>query len=222
MNRKSVSHVIINLIKVLLVAALYYLTAQLGLLTMLSSIGIPALWAPSGLAQAAVLIWGWPAGLGIFIGALLVFLGIAKTLTVAVALACGGLGQAVLAAWLLKRYVHPMPPETIRSTLLTLGISATAALLAPLLAVAGRCYSGVLPWSEFASQAWLWWLSGMVGILLFTPGLVYLSVRLRKKQVKETLIWMLTSLVIGVTLSSVLVLSNFERQNEREVLDRGT
>ncbi len=222
MNGTTMSSVLHNLIKLVLVAALYYLIARLGLLTMLSSINIPALWAASGLAQAAVLIWGWPAGLGIFAGALLVFLGITGTPAVAIAMACGSVGQAALAAWLLNRYVRPLPPETVRNTLLTLGISALSALLAPLFGVIGRCYFGMLPWNEFVSQVWLLWLSGMVGILIFTPGLIHLAMSWRRKPEKETLIWAMTSFVLGVTLFSVLVFANFERQRERELLQWDT
>jgi len=217
MKKRSISGTANNLFKFILVAGLYFLTAQLGYMTMLRPLNIPGLWAPSGLAQAAVLIWGWPAGLGILAGSFLSYLGVFKT-PVAIGMALGGLLQAIFASWLLKRFIRPIPPETIRQTLLAMGLSALSAFLAPVVGSMGRYYAGTLAAENIATQIWIWWLSGMVGILIFMPGLIYLETRWRKVEVKEPLLWILTSLFIGTSLAVMLLYTNQEELDKYKQL----
>ena len=209
----------------LLVAALYILAARASYLMILQPMQLPAIWPTSGFALAAGLIWGWPAGFGVFLGAFISVLGLHNTLSqppVAAFLALGAFMQSMLANGLLKRYIRPFPPVTIRHTLLALSITAFSALLGTLFWVLGMCHAGLIPWSDFVGRVWVWWLSITTGNLLFTPTLIYIWLYWRKQQGNEPLLWLLTSLFIGVSLASVLLFSNSEMQRSEERLQRNT
>ncbi|TIW68972.1 MAG: hypothetical protein E5V56_03990, partial [Mesorhizobium sp.] len=104
------------LAKIVAVAALYYLTGQLGLLLAVPPGYATIIWPASGIAVGALLAYGrslWP---GIFVGSLVLNAAIgggysAETgwaldkLAVAAAIAGGSTAQALVARWLVGRVV---------------------------------------------------------------------------------------------------------------------
>src|SRR6266436_6332685 len=87
---------------VLLFAA-YFVTARLGLLLDAVAGFATLVWPPSGIALAALLLFGtrpWP---GVLAGALCVNLIIGASLPVALGIAVGNTLEAVAGSWLLRR-----------------------------------------------------------------------------------------------------------------------
>jgi PAS domain S-box-containing protein len=165
----------------LLVAAGYFLAGVLGLLFAIPPGHASAVWPPSGLALAAVLVWGPAMAPGIFVGALAANLratwsafsnpNLGLTLAVAVGIACGSTLQALVISWLLSF------GETWRE-FLTSGKSALRFVLlaGPLgCIISATCGMGVLWAANLPPTAglwtgWLtWWLGDVVGVLLVTP-----------------------------------------------------
>ena len=128
-------------VRVAILAAGYTLTGIVGL-----SLAIPpgyatAVWPPSGIALAAILMWGprvWP---GIAAGSVLVNLAVALTtaqatfgftsLLVALSIAVGSTVQLLVCASALRRFVGiDQVFETGPATLAFSGISAAACLIA--------------------------------------------------------------------------------------------
>ena len=60
-----------KLTQIIVILLLYYLTARLGFLMALPPGNVTALWPPSGLALAAMLVLGWESSIGIFLGSLI-------------------------------------------------------------------------------------------------------------------------------------------------------
>lgn len=137
-------------------------------------------WPPSGIALAAILMWGarvWP---GIAAGSVLVNLAVALTtaeaafsavsILIAVAIAAGSTLQALVCAGALRRYVGVARLfETGPAMLAFAGIAAAACLIASSWGIATLNVAGVL--ADFRSlESWqTWWLGDLIGILVFAP-----------------------------------------------------
>ena len=162
----------------MILAAGYSLTGIVGL-----SLAIPpgyatAVWPPSGIALAAVLLWGprvWP---GIAAGSVLVNLAVAMTtadatfgaisIAIAVSIAAGSTVQALVCAGALRRFVgiaHLF--ETGPATLAYCGIAAAACLVASTWGVATLSVAGLAGESQFLESWQTWWLGDLIGILVF-------------------------------------------------------
>ncbi len=168
-----------RLLMVLLVGLCYYLAALLGI-----SLAIPpgfatALWPPSGIALGAALIWGRSILPGIFLGSLLINLGISSAsegdraldLIISSGIATGSLLQAQLTALAIRRWVgYPgaliQDREVFRFYGLAgpLGCLINASISLGILLLAGRITPDILLLN------WLtWWLGDTIGVFIFTP-----------------------------------------------------
>ncbi len=167
-------------VRVAILTAGYTLTGIVGL-----SLAIPpgyatAVWPPSGIALAAVLLWGprvWP---GIAAGSVLVNVAVAFTtadvafgftsIAIAVSIAAGSTVQALVCAGALRRYVGVARLfETGPATLAYCGIAAAACLVASSWGVATLSVAGVATESQFLESWQTWWLGDLIGILVFAP-----------------------------------------------------
>ncbi|MFN8412020.1 MAG: PAS domain S-box protein [Anaerolineales bacterium] len=212
-------------LKILAVALIYYITARLGFLIALPPGNVTALWPPSGLALAAILIWGWPMGIGVFLGSFFVNIGVLSGSTafpVAITIAVGSTLQAFCIAWLFRKFIKILPPDTVRDTLIALAITALTTLIAPLFGVTSLCVAKIAPWSQYLNLTWTWWLGDVIGILIFTPPLFVFYHRLKNHKVREALLWPFTSFVIGLTLFVFFVVENVEQHQMQSNLQRDT
>lgn len=167
-------------VRAVILAAGYTLTGIVGL-----SLAIPpgyatAVWPPSGIALAAVLLWGprvWP---GIAAGSVLVNLAVAVTTSeaqfgvvsfaVAASIAAGSTIQALVCAGALRRFVGVAQLfETGPATLAFCGIAAAACLVASTWGAATLNVAGVASESQFLETWQTWWLGDLIGILVFAP-----------------------------------------------------
>jgi diguanylate cyclase (GGDEF)-like protein len=167
-------------VRTVILAAGYTLTGIVGL-----SLAIPpgyatAVWPPSGIALAAILMWGprvWP---GVAAGSVLVNVGVALTTTevefglasvvIAASIAAGSTIQALACAGALRRWVgvahlFQAGPATLAFT----GIAAACCLLASTWGVATLSLMGVVSDAQFLVSWQTWWLGDLIGILVFAP-----------------------------------------------------
>ena len=94
---------------VVAVAAVYFGAAKLGLTMALVAEQVTAVWPPTGIALAALVLFGnrlWP---GIALGAFLANLTAHEPLASACGIALGNTLEAVLGAYLLRRFVEFRP-----------------------------------------------------------------------------------------------------------------
>src|SRR5688572_1360250 len=92
------------LAKIALLVAAYIVSAKIGLLLALVEGNVSPVWPPSGLALAAVLLFGnqmWP---GIALGTLLAGLSTGAPVVFALGAALGNCLEALLAAYLLRQF----------------------------------------------------------------------------------------------------------------------
>ena len=166
--------------KVVILAAGYSLTGIVGL-----SLAIPpgyatAVWPPSGIALAAILLWGprvWP---GITIGSFLVNVAVALTTAtvtftltstvVAASIAVGSTIQALACAGALRRWVGANQLfESGPATLAFSGIAAASCLVASTWGVATLSVAGAVDAASFLDSWQTWWLGDVIGVVVFAP-----------------------------------------------------
>src|SRR5262245_21337769 len=89
--------------RILLLTALYALVGRVGL--SLEPVGgfATLVWPPSGIALAALVLYGWALWPGVFFGALLVNIWIGAPPSVALGIAAGNTLEGVLGAWALSK-----------------------------------------------------------------------------------------------------------------------
>jgi PAS domain S-box-containing protein len=155
-------------------AALYFAAGKLGLALAFVHSSASAVWPPTGIALAAVLVLGYRVWPGIAIGAFAVNVVTAETLATSAGIATGNTLEALVGAWLVNRYAggrfaFESPRGIVRFTLLA-GFGATAVSAsfgATTLALAGSA-----SWSNYGSIWLTWWLGDAGGALVVAPALL--------------------------------------------------
>ncbi len=190
-------------VKLLILAAVYVGAGRLGLL--LGPMGgfATLVWAPSGLAVAALFLWGfawWPA---ITLGAFLVNLLTGAPWYVAVGISIGNTLEALICAALLRRgHVRPALDSLHDVLILALLAAPVSALISATVGVGSLWLGGILAWS-LAPTTWsTWWLGDIMSLLLLTPLLLTWSAWPRaprsRKRLTELGLLSLCVLVIGL------------------------
>src|SRR5262245_341572 len=162
---------------VVVLALAYILAAKVGLAFTSLKPGASVVWPPTGIAFAALLIFGrrvWP---GVFIGALIVGLTTLASWPAAVGCAAGSTIEAVVGAWLVERFAHGchafQTPDGVFGYAVLAGLVATVigATIGVASLVAGH---QIDPAS--VGRVWLtWWMGDVTGALIIGPPIVMLS-----------------------------------------------
>src|SRR5688572_24628771 len=156
------------------VAVAYVAAARMGFLVAFAAEQITTVWAPTGIALAALLHWGrrlWPA---IWLAAFAVNAASEAPLWTAAMIATGNTLEAVVAASLLGR-AHGFDPA-LRRVADTVRFILAGALLATIVSatigVTTLCVAGVQPWARFSGLWSAWWLGDALGALVVAPVLL--------------------------------------------------
>jgi len=159
-----------------LVAGLYALAGKLGLAFALVNASASAVWPPTGISLAALLVFGprvWP---GVLLGAFLANLPLTGIGLTTLAISIGNTLEGVVGAYLVRRFaggerVFERAQDIFKFVALA-GLGAT--LLSATVGTASLCLGGHAGW-ESARAIWLtWWLGDAAGALLFAPLFVLL------------------------------------------------
>ncbi len=170
--------------EVIALAAIYFLTARLGLLLAVPDGHVTPVWPPSGIALAAILLRGrhvWPGiWLGSFTANLWDFYGspssAATEIAASVTIGVGASLAALAGALLLRRFVGGRNPlERVRDVCAFMALGGVVScLISATIGMTTLCLTGFAPWSGFG-QTWLtWWLGDTAGVFIVAPlGLVW-------------------------------------------------
>lgn len=164
-----------------LLALAYFLMARGSLLLSFEHANVSPIWPPTGLAIAALLIWGaraWPA---IFCGALLAnALSFytntgalnAALLAASLTIAIGNTLEALLASWLIGRWA---PKHGVLDNFLAVfglvGAVGVASLLSASIGTFSLLQAGVIPETIKGAVMLTWWLGDSTGGLVVVPVL---------------------------------------------------
>jgi two-component system, sensor histidine kinase and response regulator len=161
-------------LEVVTLAAIYFAAGKLGLLFSFVKDNVTLVWPPSGVAVAALLLYGvrlWP---GLVLGAFTATASTGAPLGFALGAAIGNPLEAVAAFYLLRKVARfDGALERVRDVfaLLLLG-SAASTVISATVGVTSLCLAEMAPWQAFGAIWRSWWLGDAVGILLVTPLIV--------------------------------------------------
>ncbi len=153
--------------------ALYLGCAELSLLFAIAPGFVSPLWPSSGIALAALLLYGvrvWP---GIWIAAFLAYGGDVAPWSVVVLMATGNTLGALCGCWLVRRFVGRDPefdrPEAVFRFAAAVALSGTVAAS---LGTAALAWGGVLPAGAGLANWYTWWQGDIAGMIVFAPLLL--------------------------------------------------
>nr|WP_319239977.1 CHASE domain-containing protein [uncultured Propionivibrio sp.] len=163
----------------LLASLLYALLGALGL-TLAVATGYASPFFPAaGLAVALVLVQGFAALPAIWLGSLILNIGVAvaggslspAALAVAAAIACGAALQAALVRWLLERFPTNWRQLDLEHDIIKFLALAgpIACLVAPCIGVGGLILAGILPGASVFYSWWNWYVGDTLGVWVAAP-----------------------------------------------------
>lgn len=215
------------ILQILGLAAAYFVTGKLGLLLAIPPGYATAIWPPSGIALAGILILGYRAWPGILLGSFLVNVSttfdasapsaILLSMTLPLVIGGGAALQAVVAAFLVRRFAgfpNPLASEKEVFSFLLLG-GLAGSLVNATVAVSALLASGRIPASNFSVNWGTWWVGDAMGVFVFTP--LVLAWTLRPGEAWRERRMMLT-VPVAVTFVLTTVVVAYGTQWERERL----
>ncbi len=213
----------LSVTRILLLALAYYVLARLGLLLAIPPGYATAIWPPSGLAIAAVLLWGYPMAAGVFLGSLAVNAGVANSgsalelsaLAMPALIASGSTLQAVLGKRLIERFCSPPWTFLHLSQILKLVClgGAVASIVSASVGASSLLYFGVLQPEAFGDSWITWWLGDSLGVLVFTPLLLISQQDKAVVSLRRKLTIALPMLVIFLCLVGLYTTNKSDLQN---------
>src|SRR6266567_604678 len=156
------------------IGVIYFALAKVGFALASIHPSATPIWAPTGFALGAVLLWGyrtWPA---IFAAALIANATTAGSIATAIAIATGNSLEAVLGAYLINRWSNgrdtfSTPNSVARFALICVVIAAPISASIGLTSLAT---AGFTEWTNFANIWVTWWLGDAAGALVIAPVIV--------------------------------------------------
>jgi PAS domain S-box-containing protein len=160
--------------KLAALAAVYFMLAKGGLALASLNPSASPVWAPSGFALAAVLLWGYSVWPAVFAGAFLINLDTSGSAYSSLAIAFGNTAEAVVTAWMLERwsgglatFKTPQGAARFAGYCLAPGAMISATIGVGSLVLVGLAEPGAIP------QIWMtWWLGDVGGQILVAPVIV--------------------------------------------------
>jgi PAS domain S-box-containing protein len=183
-------------------AVCYFAAAKFGLAFAIPPGNATAVWPPSGLALAAVLVFGYRAAWGIWLGA---FLGACTTgisIPTAVAIGIGNAMEALLAAWMFRGHINLDSPFDRAREAFQFGIMAGASsAVSATVGVTALMSGGYLKLPELMENWGTWWLGDVTGLMVVAP--LILSIVKTRNRPSEGHRWP----VVVIYMALLLILS---------------
>src|SRR3989442_10571029 len=159
---------------VLILAAVYSAAANLGLRLALYHPSATRVWPPTGIALASMLLLGYRAGPGIFLGAFLANLTTYGTVWTSLSIATGNTLEGLVGTYLVNKYANSSNvfehPRDIFKFALLAAILSTA--VSATIGVTSLALGGFANWADYRLIWLTWWLGDATGALIFAPLLV--------------------------------------------------
>jgi len=202
--------------RLVLVAFVYWLAAQASLSLALVHGQVTPIWPPTGIALVAVLVFGRPMALAIFVGALAVNLPIGPTPIAAVLIAAGNTLAPVAAAELLNRIGFRRELDRLRDAAAIIVLAALVAMtLSATVGTTVLVLSGTVSLPNFWTTWAVWWTGDAMGVMLVAPFLLSLVPRSSAPALTFTTGAQLVGLLVGIAVVTYVL---FESQLRLEYL----
>jgi PAS domain S-box-containing protein len=188
------------------VAAVYFLAAKLGLVFAFIHTHVSPIWPPSGIAIAALLLFGYRVAPAILIGAVVANANAPVPVGAAIAIATGNMLEAIAARWLLDRLNFQISFDRARAVSKFVAVALVCTTVSATIGTVSLCVSGAASWDLFGSLWLTWWLGDVAGAVTVAPLLIAWVKKLGVplvgwRLVELTLLVLLVSLAAFVTYS---------------------
>jgi integral membrane sensor domain MASE1 len=155
-------------------AAVYFAAGKLGLDLAFATSSVTAIWPPTGIALAAILLGGrrmWP---GVALGALLTNIDTGVPAITVLGITLGNTLEALVGAWLLQRVARFDPAlRRVRDVFaLVVFAAGVSTMVSATIGVASLLIGDALAWHDVPSTWRTWWLGDMGGDLIVAPALL--------------------------------------------------
>ncbi len=155
-------------------AAAYFVAGKFGLSLAFVNTSTTAVWPPTGISLAALLLLGvrvWP---GVLLGAFLTNVTTTGDLISSAGIAVGNTLEALVGAYLVTRFANgarafERPQNVLKFAFLGAVVSA---VVSATIGAATLALSGLAPWSDLGPIWSTWWLGDAGGALIFAPVLL--------------------------------------------------
>lgn len=193
------------------VAGIYLAAAKVGLSLAFVNRSATAVWPPTGLALAAVLVLGYRVWPGILVGAFLASVTTSGSVPVSIVIAVANTLEALFGAWLVRRYANgrnafERSSDVFRFALLA---GAVATLVSATIGVTSLVLGGLARWEDYGPIWLTWWLGDGMGALIFAPVLILWAnepgLNLSGRRVVEALLALVAATLIALITFSALL-----------------
>ncbi len=193
---------LLYIFKIAALALIYHLAARLGLKMAYVQINTSPVWPPTGIALAALLLFGYRFWPGITLGVLAGSLITGADFQVAAGMALGNTLEALVGAWLLRgmvRFQNRM--DRIRDVVGLGAVSVFSTTISATIGTITLILTNGADWTLFRSIWPTWWIGDLLGALVIAPILLVWisppSLSAQKRQYVEGFI--LLVLLVAVT-----------------------
>jgi integral membrane sensor domain MASE1 len=164
----------LHVVRILAVAAVYYGAAKLGLSLAFETTSVTAVWPPTGIALAALVLWGrrmWP---GVALGAFLANMWTGIPIYTVLGITVGNTLEALVGAYLLGRFADFRPSlERVRDVIALFLLGGVVSTTVSATIGVGSLIAGdEVSIDSFGSVWRTWWLGDMGGDLVIAPALM--------------------------------------------------
>jgi diguanylate cyclase (GGDEF)-like protein len=198
------------------IAGAYFVAGKLGLRLAFFNPSATPVWAPTGIALAALLIAGYDVWPAILVGAFFVNLATAGSVATSLGIAVGNALEGLVGAYLVNRFargrwVFERARNLFRfilfAAVLSTAVSAT-------IGVTTISLAGMAGWADYGSVWLTWWLGDVVGDLVIAPALILWIVSRRvhwnHRQALQALALLAAVVLVGlVVFGGILPAKNY-------------
>jgi len=162
------------LVKAFAITTVYYVAGKWGLSLAFINASATAIWPPTGIALAVILLLGYRFWPSIFLGAFLVNITTSGMGWTSLGIATGNTLEALLSAFLVHKYTNGLktfdrPVDVLKFSFLV-GLIST--MVSATVGVTSLSLGGFAQWENFGSIWLTWWMGDTAGGFIVAPMLI--------------------------------------------------
>ncbi len=174
---------------------------------------IALFWPSSGIALAALMIWGWHYWPGIFLGAFIAAYtnGVGHHIPTSLIITGANTLEALL-AWALLTHVFPIQSELreTRDYYLLVLVAAIAAAVSASISLSGLIFFGHVSDSNWVMSWMYWWQGNVLGMILFAPLILVWKEKPEVEWSKRSLLCSVVCVVLAFFSGQIIFLGWFD------------
>src|SRR6516162_6655315 len=183
---------------------------------------VTQIWPPTGFALGVVLLLGYQISFAIFLGAFIVNVTTAGSISTSLAIATGNALESLIGAYLINRWsdgcsTFDTPGGVIRFALICF-IPST--MISATFGVGSLSLEGYAEWSDFRSIWTTWWMGDLAGALVITPAIVLWGTDpprwLERRELIQSCLIYVATIAVGLVALLLSIVQSMANQVARQ------